>query len=203
MWRLTLSRTPSSTSSAPVPDTATSRSSSARDPATATIRSRRCAGSDRAAIRPARMSRNVAGRTSRCPLRRSTAMSAPVVPAALLERISSAKNGLPSARAWIRSASPRSGGCPRMPSSWRRCSSRSSGRRSIRSTCRLRPVSASWTSSGWPDSSTSVRKVPTTMTRPRRRFLTTNASRSRVAGSLQWRSSRITTSWSVGPESVQ
>ena len=73
---------------------------------------------------------------------------------------SSAKNGLPSARAWIRSATPRAGRRPRIAVSCWRCSARSSGRSSIRSTLRLRPISASRTRSGCPRSRSSERNVP-------------------------------------------
>ena len=81
---------------------------------------------DSLATRPMRMSRSdrgiEAGPTS--------ASSRP----ARLATISSAKNGLPSERAWMLSTTPRPGRWPRIAASCSRCSARVSGRRSSRST---------------------------------------------------------------------
>ena len=114
------------------------------------------------AIRPARMSCSEAGSATTPSAPRSTRRVAGTAVAASssLASNSSAKNGLPSARAWIRSATPRAGRRPRMAVSCWRCSARSSGRSSMRSTLRLRPISARRTRSGWPRSRSSERNVP-------------------------------------------
>jgi hypothetical protein len=103
---------------------------------------------------------------------------------------SSAKKGLPSERAWMRSSSAGSGVRPRISVSISRWSVRPSGRSSIRETLGQRVSSARRTRSASPCSRSSVRNVPINSSRPRRIVRTMKTRRSLEAGSLQWRSSR-------------
>ena len=86
-----------------------------------------------------------------------------------------------------------------MSSSAEATSSRVSGGSSRRATCESRSSSASSGRSGWRRWSSSTRYVAMTRTRSRHRLRARKATKARVEGSAQWRSSRTRTTGSSSP----